>query len=299
MGRLPHPGRPARRFLGNAAAAALAAVLGTVVFAPAAPAAARIVARLAATVHVLGLSADQVPATARQGVIAPVPASVPARATAAVGALFTTAGGQATTSGGQRLASHFCTASVVDSPAGDVVMTAAHCVSGRAPGQFVFVPGFHDGQAPYGVWSVTRVIVGQAWTAAADPEDDVALLLVARPGTAAAVQRLTGGERLGIAQPAGQLVQVTGYPDDAAAPISCLNRAVPFSPGDLEFDCGGYTDGTSGSPLVARVNPVTGLGTVIGVIGGYQRGGVTASVSYADQLGTGLATLYREATARS
>ena len=188
---------------------------------------------------------------------------------------------------------------MVDSPGGDLVMTAAHCVAGRAPGQFVFVPGFRDGLAPYGVWSVTRVIVDQAWATAADPDDDVAFLLVARPGTTAPVQHFTGGERLGIGQPAGQLVQVTGYPDDAAAPISCVNRVVLSRPDDLEFDCGGYTDGTSGSPLVAGVSPVTGLGTVIGVIGGYQRGGVTDSVSYADQLGTGVAALYDEATARS
>ena len=39
-----------------------------------------------------------------------------------VGALFTTSAGQ--------LGQHFCTASVVDSPAGDLVITAAHCVSG-------------------------------------------------------------------------------------------------------------------------------------------------------------------------
>ena len=178
-------------------------MLGTLVFAPAAPAAARIVVRLAATVHVPGIRADHVPVTGRRAITAAVPSSVPARATAAVGALFTTAaGGQiAPGSGTPSLASHFCTASVVDSPAGDLVMTAAHCVAGRAPGHFVFVPGFHEGLTPYGVWSVTRVIVDQAWTAAADPEDDVAFLLVARSGTTAPVQRFTGGERLGIGQP--------------------------------------------------------------------------------------------------
>jgi hypothetical protein len=149
------------------------------------------------------------------------------------------------------------------------------------------------------VWSVTRVIVDQAWAAAADPDDDVAFLLVTSPGTTTGVQRFTGGERLGIGSAAGQLVQVTGYPDGASAPISCVNWAVQYSPADLEFDCGGYTDGTSGSPLLADVNPVTGLGTVIGVIGGYEQGGTTVSVSYADQLGTDAAALYQEATAQS
>jgi hypothetical protein len=69
---------------------------------------------------------------------------------------------------------------------------------------------------------------------------------------------LTGGERLGFGQPAGQIVHVTGYPNGAAAPISCLNRAAPFSPTELEFDCDGYTNGTSGSALLAGVDPAPG-----------------------------------------
>lgn len=44
---------------------------------------------------------------------------------------------------------HFCTASVVDSPSGDVIATAAHCLSGNAK-DLEFVPMYHDGQAPYG-----------------------------------------------------------------------------------------------------------------------------------------------------
>ncbi len=122
-GRLPYRARFARRLLVKAAVtAAGAVVLAAAVLAPAAPAAARMVFRLAAAVHALGRRADQVPANA------------PAAAAAAVGALFTTTGG--------RLASHFCTASVLDSPAGDLVMTAAHCLSGLAPSQFLFVPGY-------------------------------------------------------------------------------------------------------------------------------------------------------------
>ncbi|RAG80356.1 serine protease, partial [Streptacidiphilus pinicola] len=45
---------------------------------------------------------------------------------------------------------HFCTASVVHSPGGDVVATAAHCLSDPAngspnPSTVVFAPGYHDG----------------------------------------------------------------------------------------------------------------------------------------------------------
>ncbi|MDX6339473.1 MAG: hypothetical protein QOG05_6813 [Streptosporangiaceae bacterium] len=273
-----HRSRLARPALAGAVAAVI--VVAAVIF----PAAPSLAIRLAAAVHTLGLKADQVTTGTR--VRAPVAGS-------AVGALFTTAPAGLSVSG------HFCTASVVNSPAGDVVMTAAHCVSGLKPSQFVFVPGYRNGHAPYGAWSVTRVVVDQAWSSSASIDDDVAFLVVKKAGTTASLQSLTGGERLGFGQPAGQIVHVTGYPNGTTAPISCLNRAAPFSPTELEFDCDGYTNGTSGSALLAGVDPRTGLGTVIGVIGGYQEGGDTNSVSYADRLGANVAAMYRIATGRS
>ena len=65
------------------------------------------------------------------------------------------------------------------------------------------------------------------------------------------------------------------------------------------FRCGGYPDGTSGSPLLADVNSATGLGTVVGVIGGYEQGGYTDTVSYSAQFGPEIAALYRDAIAAS
>jgi V8-like Glu-specific endopeptidase len=207
---------------------------------------------------------------------------VPFSGTPAVGALFATSDGA--------LRSHFCSASVVDSPARDLLVTAAHCVTGPGSGSIVFVPGYDDGRTPYGVWPVTRVIVGQGWTSSADPDEDVAFLITSGP-----VQDTTGGERLGVGRPAGHLVSVVGYPENSSSPIRCNNLALAFSPADLEFDCGGYTNGTSGSPLLEDVSASTGLGTVIGVIGGYEQGGYTASVSYADRFGSLVTDLYQTA----
>ena len=65
----------------------------------------------------------------------------------------------------------------------------------------------------------------------------------------------------------------------------------------LVFRCGGYTAGTSGSPLLAHVHAATGLGTVIGVIGGYQQGGVTDAISHAAVLGPDIASLDQPAIA--
>jgi len=205
--------------------------------------------------------------------------------TPAVGALF------ATVSGGG-LGGHFCSASVVDSPARDLLITAAHCVSGGTP--MAFVPGYDNGRMPYGIWRVTRVIVDQSWASSANPNADVAFLVVTGQD-GARIQDVTGGEQLGIGQAAGQYVNVVGYPEGANVPIRCNNLARGFNPNQLEFDCGGYTDGTSGGPMLEDVNPATGLGMVIGVIGGYQQGGDTASVSYAARFGLLVADLYKTA----
>jgi V8-like Glu-specific endopeptidase len=210
---------------------------------------------------------------------------------AAVGALFTTSGGQ--------LASHFCSASVVDSPSGDLVLTAAHCVSGHQQGPIVFVPGYANGQAPYGIWTVTKVIVDHSWQSAADPDDDFAFLVVRQAGSTTSVQDLTGAESVGINEPAGDLVTVMGYPSDLSTPISCDNDAVAYSATQLEFDCNGYTDGTSGGPFLLNAMGSGGAGVVIGVIGGYEQGGLTPSVSYAARFGPSMAALYRTAMAEA
>ena len=212
---------------------------------------------------------------------------------AAVGALFTGSSG--------KLGSHFCTASVVHSPHGDLAITAAHCVTSK-PGQIMFVPGYADGKEPYGVWPVTRVYTDEAWQSSQDPDDDVALLRLGSASDGVPIEDVTGAEALSTdwvspGRQAGTLVQVIGYPDGANQPVWCMNRAKSFSPTQLEFDCGGYTNGTSGGPFLADVSAVSGQGTVIGVIGGYEQGGDTPQVSYAPVFGTAVASLYEAAEA--
>ena len=220
------------------------------------------------------------------------PPSRPFGGTAAVGALFTV-------SAGGRLGQHFCSASVVHSRDGDLVMTAAHCLAGRAIGGargIVFVPGYHRGQAPYGSWKVTAAFVDQAWAASQDPDDDFAFLAARRPGLV--LERVTGAETLGIGLPP-QRVTVIGYPDTTGRPVTCTGRARVFRRTQLMFRCAGYPDGTSGGPFLARVDPATGRGTVMGVIGGYQQGGATADVSYSARLTSRANDLYLQAEAAS
>jgi V8-like Glu-specific endopeptidase len=207
-----------------------------------------------------------------------------------VGALF------ARTASGQ-LTAHYCTGSVVDSPAGDLVVTAAHCLAGKTPSQVAFIPDYAHGHGPYGVWTVSQIIEDQQWMSSSDPDDDFAFLVVHQPGSQVAIQTLTGAEALGVGESAGRTVKVAGYPDDLDSLITCKNLALNFSPTQLKFDCGGFTSGTSGSPLIAETGPLSNVATVIGVIGGYQQGGDTPSVSYAAKFSTQMAALYQAALA--
>jgi V8-like Glu-specific endopeptidase len=184
--------------------------------------------------------------------------------------------------------SHYCTASVVNSPGGDVIVTAAHCLDSTSE---VFVPGYHDGLAPYGVWHLQRLVVDQQWTDDSDPDSDVAFAVVA-PLDGRTVQSVVGGYDLGIDRSTSAQVTVTGYPGASEKPVTCTNRITSFSSTQNRIDCTGMASGTSGSPWVTAGSP----GTVMGVIGGYEQGGDTDDVSYSVAFGQNVANLYRQAT---
>jgi trypsin-like peptidase len=197
------------------------------------------------------------------------PESVPpAKTTTPVGALFANG-------------SHFCTASVVHSGSGDLVLTAAHCVKDG----MAFAPGYHHGVAPYGMWPVTDVAVADGWTTSADPDLDFAFLTVAQPGNPASLESLTGANALGVNRGFEHRITLTGYPDTTDSPVVCDGNTTRSGNYQLRVACPGFPDGTSGGPWVDG-------GTVLGVIGGYQLGGATPDVSYSAYFDDDIAKLY-------
>jgi V8-like Glu-specific endopeptidase len=273
MKRMGHRARGASHLVRALTVSAVAVACGALLFSPGKVGAVAATDRL-----ILPVSQDS-PATSSSGQAFD--------GTAATGALFTESDG--------KLGTHFCTASVVQSTHGDLAVTAAHCVTGLQ-GQMVFVPGYSAGKEPHGAWPVTAVYTNQAWQSSRNPDDDFAFLRLAASG-GAPIQDVTGGERLGISWHVPALVRVIGYPDGADQPIACTNWAEKFSPTQLVFDCGGYTDGTSGGPFLADVSAASGEGTVIGVIGGYEQGGDLPQVSYAAAFGAGTEALFHTAEA--
>ena len=187
---------------------------------------------------------------------------------------------------------HTCTASVVDSRAGDLLITATHCLVGGARG-YTFAPGYHDGAEPYGSWTVTGAYA--APESRQSPRLDFTFLAVAphrRNGRPEQIQAVTGGNHLGTAPAPGTRVTVPAYPlghDDR--PLTCSAR-VRYEGAYPAFDCTPYVDGTSGSPWLRRGPDGW---TVVGVIGGLHQGGCEPWTSYSAPFGAATLRTYAAA----
>jgi V8-like Glu-specific endopeptidase len=208
--------------------------------------------------------------------------------TPTVGTLFFEAGGLAVL--------HYCTASVVRSSAGNLIATAAHCVYNKSFGGFqnhiLFVPGYHDKTAPYGMWIATTAYVDQQWIATQDPDLDVAFLVVRRVGSEPGTLESVTGSNQFVPNPGYTTpVDVVAYPLGASKPVSCAAATTKQSATQLRFACGGFADGSSGGPFLTADNGV------VGVVGGYQQGGSTPDISYSSYFGERATALYRAAAA--
>lgn len=202
------------------------------------------------------------------------------------GALFYTTGTR----------THFCTASVVNSSVGDLVITAAHCVYGSGYAtNIAYVPKYHDGTRPYGTWTVSAITVATGWRDAHNPNLDVAFLAVTSPG-GTRIQSVTGGLTFAINAPYAMAIEVIGYNNTDTEPVRCATHSFKFLGGaQIGFYCHGFRNGTSGGPWISGYNSRTGTGVVHGVIGGYEEGGSYEWASYSPHFGAAIGALFGQA----
>jgi Trypsin-like peptidase domain len=208
-----------------------------------------------------------------------VPTAAPVTPDPRVGAVFL---------GGGTL--HTCTASVLHSRTGDLVLTAAHCLADGIDA--AFVPGFSgssDDPAPAGMWQIKTVYLDPRWLSAQDPRADYAIARVVDSG--GSIEQLSGRAfALGTAPDAGTSVTVTGYAlGEGGGPVGC-QAATELVDGFPSVRCGGLVDGTSGAPWVNR-------DTVTGVTGGRDGGGCDGDTSYSSPFDGNVATLLARAEA--
>ena len=192
----------------------------------------------------------------------------------------------------------------------DVVLTAAHCVTG-APGRgratqwaanWVFVPGFTGGRLPYGEYTGHRFFVSPGWTAPGGGEpDDIAFVQVtaATPAGGSGAARQPHGLPVAFASSQGAAVvtrsYVFGYPAEppyaGLYPAYCAGLGT-VSGGSARMPCG-MTAGDSGGPWLARFGPRSGSGQVTAVTT-YKMSGDLA-VLYGAVLGPPARALYQRA----
>jgi hypothetical protein len=183
---------------------------------------------------------------------------------------------------------HPCSASVVQSAGHDLVVTAAHCLYGTGA-TIEFVPGFHNGQAPDGVWTVSRLYVAPSWQLGQNPAADVAFLQVA-PLNGRRIQDVVGARALGT--PAVRApVTVSGFPLQSNVASICT-APLQLTQGYPTVSCpsGGMVAGVSGGAWVQG-------GHVVGVVGGLQQGGCSPKVAYSAPFGAAARKLWQRAQA--
>jgi hypothetical protein len=207
--------------------------------------------------------------------------AAPVAPDARIGALFLGAGDL-----------HTCTAGVLDSKDGDLILTAAHCVAGGV--DTTFVAGFSGAADPSDVWRVDSIYLDPRWITNQDPLADFAILRVAHDGAGTLEDTAGGGLTIGAAPKPGTVVNVTGYGlGVGGGPVGCKS-ATELAPGGFpSLPCGGLVDGTSGAPWTTE--PTGSI--VSGLTGGLDGGGCDESVSYSPPFDDGVVALLARAEA--
>ncbi|MFI1283238.1 trypsin-like serine peptidase [Streptomyces sp. NPDC020858] len=225
-----------------------------------------------------GAARTPVAASTAPTTVAPTPAvSAMASPTAfpQAGGAWTGGGAVVKTSGrvfftmGGRTAS--CSGDSVTSANGSTVMTAGHCVKyqGAWHTNWVFVPAYNNGSAPYGQWSATKTFATDQWAASEDMNMDVGLAVVA-PLNGQTLSQAVGAQGLLFNGGYNKRMYSFGFP--AAAPydgtklVYCSgNSGKDFLlTKDHSLACN-MTGGSSGGPWFQDFNEATGLGTQVSV----------------------------------
>ncbi|MGW4685217.1 peptidase [Streptomyces sp. NPDC004244] len=215
------------------------------------------------------------PASASTPADAPASAAVSPTAFPQAGGAWTGAGAVVKTSGrvfftfGGRTAS--CSGDSITSANGSTVITAGHCVKyqGAWHTNWVFVPAYNNGNAPYGQWPATKTFATDQWAASEDMNMDVGLAVVA-PQNGQKLSQVVGAQ--GILFNGGYNKRMYSFGFPAASPydgtklVYCSgNSSKDFLlTKDHSLACN-MTGGSSGGPWFQDFNETTGLGTQVSV----------------------------------
>ncbi|GAA3038819.1 peptidase [Streptosporangium longisporum] len=161
-----------------------------------------------------------------------------------------------------------CSASAVTSENRSTVITAGHCVrmGGAFHGNWVFVPGYRNGERPHGTWVATTLYTTPQWNNSEDVNHDVASAVVA-PLNGRSLTDVVGGQGISFNQQRRRQMHSFGYPAgapyDGSKLVYCAGRAFDdfMMTRDLGLNCT-MTGGSSGGPWFLDFDESTGSGTL-------------------------------------
>jgi V8-like Glu-specific endopeptidase len=161
-----------------------------------------------------------------------------------------------------------CSGSAVNSGNKSTVITAGHCVklTGAFHTNWVFVPAYNNGSAPFGTWTARALMATPQWVASENITYDIGAAVV-NTLNGASLTDVVGGQGIAFNQPRGQNMYAFGYP--AAAPyngtilIYCSGRVFNefLGTGAIGMTCN-MTGGASGGPWFLQFSEATGTGVL-------------------------------------
>ncbi|MBT2366854.1 peptidase [Streptomyces sp. ISL-10] len=164
-----------------------------------------------------------------------------------------------------------CSGNSVTSQNGSTVITAGHCVKyqGSWHTNWVFVPAYDNGQAPYGQWSATKTLATDQWAASEDINYDVGAAVVA-PLNGRTLAQTVGAQGLQFNGGYNKAMYAFGFPAadpyDGSKLIHCSGNSSKdflFSK-DHSLGCN-MTGGSSGGPWFTSFSEATGTGLQVSV----------------------------------
>ena len=160
-----------------------------------------------------------------------------------------------------------CSGNAVTSGNKSTVITAGHCVKldGAFHTNWVFVPGYNNGNAPFGTWTARATMATPQWVASEDINYDVGAAVVNQLN-GQSLTDVVGAQGVAFNQARGQAMYAFGWP--AAAPydgtkmIYCSGTTFNALISDgIGMTCD-MTGGSSGGPWFLSFNEASGTGTL-------------------------------------
>ncbi|GAB3494085.1 trypsin-like serine peptidase [Nocardiopsis coralliicola] len=167
-----------------------------------------------------------------------------------------------------------CSASTV--PAGNraTVVTAGHCLkdgTGAWASNWVFVPGYRDGEAPHGKFAAREMLVTPEWSGKGDDSHDFGAAVLEPNGAGEQVREAVGAQRIAFSGEGAASVHAFGYPSrppyDGTALYYCAGPTTADDGGTTArgMDCD-MTEGSSGGPWFSGFDAGEGTGTLVSVV---------------------------------